>query len=78
MASSYDGARATVVIDVGFGDSAKPGIVEVGLPALLDQPAPPVRAHPYEIVIAEKYVHARLCQYTDEGFLRHLDIGAVL
>jgi predicted nucleotidyltransferase component of viral defense system len=53
--ATIDGARVRVVIDVGFGDSTEPGLVEIDLPVLLDQPAPRLRAYPYETVIAEKF-----------------------
>jgi predicted nucleotidyltransferase component of viral defense system len=53
--ATIDGARVRVVIDVGFGDSTEPGLVEIDLPVLLDQPAPHLRAYPYETVIAEKF-----------------------
>ena len=44
-----------IIIDVGFRDSTEPGPVEIDLPVLLDQPAPQLRAYPYETVIAEKF-----------------------
>ncbi|MDX2289780.1 MAG: nucleotidyl transferase AbiEii/AbiGii toxin family protein [Hyphomicrobiaceae bacterium] len=43
-----------VQIDIGFGDAVTPGIVELEFPALLDTPAPRVRAYPKETVLAEK------------------------
>jgi hypothetical protein len=49
------GARVNIVIDVGFGDATEPGIEEVILPVLLDQPAPRMRAYARETVIAEKF-----------------------
>jgi hypothetical protein len=49
------GARVNVVIDVGFGDATEPGIEDVVLPVLLDQPAPRLRAYARETVIAEKF-----------------------
>jgi predicted nucleotidyltransferase component of viral defense system len=50
-----DGARVRIIIDVGFGDSTEPGLVEIELPVLLDQLAPRLRAYPYETVVAEKF-----------------------
>jgi predicted nucleotidyltransferase component of viral defense system len=50
-----DGARARVVVDIGFGDAIEPGLVDIDLPVLLGQPAPRLRAYPYETVIAEKF-----------------------
>jgi predicted nucleotidyltransferase component of viral defense system len=49
------GARITVVIDIGFGDAIEPGIEEINLPVLLDQPQPKLRAYSRETVIAEKF-----------------------
>jgi predicted nucleotidyltransferase component of viral defense system len=49
------GARVNIVIDVGFGDATEPGIEDVILPVLLDQPAPRMRAYARETVIAEKF-----------------------
>jgi predicted nucleotidyltransferase component of viral defense system len=50
-----DGAKIRVLVDVGFGDAIEPGLTEIELPVLLDQPAPRLRAYPYETVIAEKF-----------------------
>lgn len=49
------GARITVVIDIGFGDSVEPGVEEVELPVLLDFPAPRLRVYARETVVAEKF-----------------------
>jgi hypothetical protein len=48
-------ARVSVVIDIGFGDATEPGIEEVELPVLLNQPAPRLKAYARETVIAEKF-----------------------
>ncbi len=53
--AKVDGARIRVVIDIGYGDATEPGLNEIELPVLLDQPAPNLRAYPYETVIAEKF-----------------------
>jgi predicted nucleotidyltransferase component of viral defense system len=53
--ADVDGAKVRVLIDIGFGDSTEPGLVEIDLPVLLEQPAPHLRAYPYETVIAEKF-----------------------
>jgi predicted nucleotidyltransferase component of viral defense system len=53
--ADVDGARATVLVDIGFGDAVEPGLVEIDLPVLLEQPAPHLRAYPFETVIAEKF-----------------------
>ena len=48
-------ARVNIVVDVGFGDATEPGIEDVVLPVLLDQPAPRLLAYARETVIAEKF-----------------------
>lgn len=47
-------ARLNLQIDVGFGDAVIPEPAEIEYPALLDLPAPRIRAYPCETVIAEK------------------------
>jgi len=49
------GARIPIQVDVGFGDAITPGPVEIEYPALLDAPAPHLRAYPVETVVAEKF-----------------------
>jgi predicted nucleotidyltransferase component of viral defense system len=53
--ATVDGARVRVVIDIGYGDATEPGLHDIELPVLLDQPAPKLRAYRYETVIAEKF-----------------------
>lgn len=48
------GASLSVQIDVGFGDAITPDPVEIEYPALLEAPAPVLRAYPPETVVAEK------------------------
>ena len=48
------GARLLIQIDVGFGDVITPEAIEIEYPALLDAPAPILRAYPPETVVAEK------------------------
>ncbi len=48
-------ARIPIQIDVGFGDAITPGPIEIDYPALLDAPAPHLRAYPIETVVAEKF-----------------------
>lgn len=48
-------ARVNVVIDIGFGDAIEPGLQEVALPMLLDQPAPRLQAYARKTVMAEKF-----------------------
>lgn len=71
--ASIAGARVRVVVDIGFGDAVEPGLEELELPVLLDQPAPRLRAYARETVIAEKFeamvrlgqVNSRLKDYYD-------------
>ncbi len=49
------GARIRIIVDIGFGDAIEPGLVELDMPVLLDQPAPRLRSYPRETVIAEKF-----------------------
>jgi predicted nucleotidyltransferase component of viral defense system len=53
--ANVGGARVRVVIDIGFGDAIEPGLKEIDYPALLELPAPKLRAYPPETVIAEKF-----------------------
>ena len=48
------GARLPIQVDVGFGDVITPAAIEIEYPALLDAPAPVLRAYPPETVAAEK------------------------
>lgn len=57
LTARIDTARLPLQVDVGFGDAVTPApLVEI-FPALLEFPAPQVRAYPRETVIAEK-LHA--------------------
>lgn len=47
-------ARLDLQVDVGFGDAVTPEPAEIDYPALLDLPAPRIRAYACETVIAEK------------------------
>lgn len=49
------GARIPIQVDVGLGDAITPGPIEIDYPALLDAPAPHLRAYPIETVVAEKF-----------------------
>ena len=49
------GAHIPVSIDIGFGDALEPGAETISYPALLDLPAPTLRAYARETVIAEKF-----------------------
>lgn len=48
-------AQIRIAIDIGFGDATEPGLVDLQMPVLLDQPAPRLRAYRQETVIAEKF-----------------------
>jgi predicted nucleotidyltransferase component of viral defense system len=48
-------ARLPLQIDIGFGDAVTPAPVGVTVPALLNLPAPLLRAYPRETVVAEKF-----------------------
>lgn len=48
-------ARIRIVADIGFGDAIEPGLDELDMPVLLDQPAPRLRSYQRETVIAEKF-----------------------
>lgn len=47
-------ARIRLQVDIGFGDAVTPEAPVVEFPALLDFPAPRLRAYPRETVVAEK------------------------
>ena len=54
-AATVDGAKVRVLVDIGFGDAVEPGLTEIELSVLLNQPVPRLRAYPYETVVAEKF-----------------------
>ena len=47
--------RLAMQIDMGFSDVVTPGPVEINYPAILDYPAPVLRAYNRETAIAEKF-----------------------
>jgi len=53
--ATVDRAKVRVLIDVAFGDAIEPGLQEIEMPAMLDFPAPRLRAYGPETVIAEKF-----------------------
>ncbi len=55
LIASVDGARVSLIIDIGFGDALEPGTEVVEYPVMLDFPAPRLRAYARETVIAEKF-----------------------
>jgi predicted nucleotidyltransferase component of viral defense system len=54
LAATLASARLRLQIDVGFGDAITPAAETIDFPALLDFPAPRLRAYPRETVVAEK------------------------
>jgi predicted nucleotidyltransferase component of viral defense system len=48
-------ARIDLQIDIGFGDVVVPRATEVTYPAMLEFPAPVLKAYPRETVVAEKF-----------------------
>lgn len=55
MKAELAGTVISVQVDIGFGDSTEPGLIEAELPTLLDFPAPPLKAYRPETVVAEKF-----------------------
>lgn len=53
--ASLDNARATLQVDIGFGDAVEPAPVQAEIPVMLNLPAPTVRSYPPEAAIAEKF-----------------------
>lgn len=54
LAAHVTTAEVRLQIDIGFGDAITPDATVVDFPALLDFPAPRLRAYPRETVVAEK------------------------
>jgi predicted nucleotidyltransferase component of viral defense system len=54
LTANLEAAKINLQIDVAFGDVIHPSAQRVSYPALLDFPAPKVRAYPQESVVAEK------------------------
>jgi predicted nucleotidyltransferase component of viral defense system len=55
MKAELAGAAISVQVDIGFGDSTEPGLIEEELPTLLEFPPPRLRAYRPETVVAEKF-----------------------
>lgn len=62
-------ARASMQIDVGFGDAVEPPPIDIELPTLLDFPAPKLRGYQRETTIAEKF-HAMVMLGTLNGRMK--------
>jgi hypothetical protein len=54
LEARLENARISIQVDIGFGDVVTPSPEEVEFPALLDFPAPHLRAYPIYTVVAEK------------------------
>lgn len=54
LEARVDNVRIPLQVDIGFGDAVTPAPEEVDFPALLDFPAPHLRAYPIYTVVAEK------------------------
>ena len=74
--------KIPVQVDVGYGDAVFPGPETVTFPALLDFPAPTLRAYPIYTVVAEKLeamvvlgeINSRMKDFFDLWFLcEHFD-----
>lgn len=56
LVGDLDGAKITVLIDIGFGDTVYPAPDRAEFPCLLDgMPAPRILMYPPETVVAEKF-----------------------
>ncbi len=62
-------ARASMQIDVGFGDVVVPSPVDIEVPTLLDFPAPKLRGYQRDTTIAEKF-HAMVVLGTVNGRMK--------
>jgi hypothetical protein len=73
-------ARIPMQLDIGFGDVITPEPTEIEYPALLDFPAPVLRAYPKETVVAEKLealttlgvLNSRIKDYYDLALLSRM------
>ena len=69
--------RASLQIDIGFGDAVTPEPLDLEFPTLLDFPSPHLRTYPRETVVAEKFqamvmlgmANSRLKDFYDLWFL---------
>jgi hypothetical protein len=66
--------RISIQVDIGYGDAVTPAPAEVDFPALLDFPAPRLRAYPYYTVVAEKLEAAVLLGATNTRLKDFFDL----
>jgi hypothetical protein len=71
------GARIPIQVDVGFGDAITPGPIEIDYPALLDAPAPHLRAYPIETVVAEKFHALAVRGITNSRLKDYYDLWSI-
>jgi nucleotidyltransferase AbiEii toxin of type IV toxin-antitoxin system len=71
------GSRIPIQVDVGFGDAITPGPIEIDYPALLDAPAPHLRAYPIETVVAEKFHALAVRGITDSRLKDYYDLWLI-
>lgn len=72
--ATVGGARLRIVIDIGFGDATEPGLEELELPVLLDQPSPRLRAYARETVVAEKFQAMVMIGHTNSRLKDYYDL----
>ena len=79
--ATVGGARITVQVDIGVGDSIQPPPEDAEFPTLLDAATCRVRAYPKEAVVSEKF-HATVARGEQDeplqGLLRPVRIGSAL
>lgn len=75
--ATVGGARVNVVVDIGFGDAIEPGIEEIDLPVLLDQPSPRLMAYARETVIAEKFQAMTVLGHANTRYKDFYDLWAL-
>jgi len=69
-----DGAQITLQIDVGFGDSITPAVMEMEWQGLLDFPSARLLAYPPETVVAEKFEAAVILEMANSRMKDFFDL----
>lgn len=86
LAAMLSGARIHLQVDVGFGDAVVPQPKNMKYPALLDLPAPSIKAYTPYTVIAEKFqtivdkglANSRMKDYYDIWYIsRHSNLDGL-